>query len=167
MSANTRLPEIDIAAEAGDWDAGAEKTVRRALEAAAATIGKDFRNHAVAVLLTDNAAIRKLNAQWRGLDKPTNVLSFPAAKVPGAAVASLGDIAIAYETTAREAAEEGKPFGHHLSHLAVHGFLHLLGHDHESDRDAETMEQLERVVLARIGVPDPYREASPREAARV
>ncbi len=68
----------------------------------------------------------------------------------------LGDIAIAYETTTREAAEEDKPFDHHLAHLAVHGFLHLLGYDHESEADTETMEQLERVILARLGVPDPY-----------
>ncbi len=72
----------------------------------------------------------------------------------------LGDIAIAYETTAREAKDERKPFTDHLSHLAVHGFLHLLGYDHESDGEAETMEQLERVILSRLGVPDPYRVAT-------
>jgi probable rRNA maturation factor len=71
-------------------------------------------------------------------------------------VKSLGDIAIAHETTAREADADGKPFADHLSHLTVHGFLHLMGYDHEKDGDAETMEQLERVILARLGVPDPY-----------
>jgi probable rRNA maturation factor len=72
------------------------------------------------------------------------------------AVSSLGDIAIAYETTAREAETEEKPFDHHLAHLAVHGFLHLLGYDHDSDDAATTMEDLERSILARLGVPDPY-----------
>ena len=124
--------------------------MRRAIEEAATALGADFRNHTLAVLLTDDAAVRRLNAQWRGIDKPTNVLSFPPADMPGdAAVKSLGDIAIAHETTAREAETEDKPFAHHLSHLAVHGFLHLMGYDHEKDGEAETMEQLERVILAR------------------
>jgi probable rRNA maturation factor len=157
MNASAHVPEIDIVVEAESWNADAEATVRRALAEAASTLGKDFRNHALTVLLTDDAAIRRLNASWRGIDKPTNVLSFPAApQFEGADATSLGDIAIAYETTAREAHEERKPFGHHLSHLAVHGFLHLLGYDHESDEQAETMENLERDILQRIGVPDPY-----------
>jgi probable rRNA maturation factor len=157
MSAETQVPEIDIVSEAASWNADAEATVRRALTEAAGATGKDLRNHTVTVLLTDDAAIRRLNASWRGIDKPTNVLSFPAApQFEGADTTSLGDIAIAYETTAREAQDEGKPFGHHLSHLAVHGFLHLIGYDHESDEQAGTMENLERDILQRIGVPDPY-----------
>ena len=132
--------------------------MRRALAEAATAIGADFRDRTLAVLLTDDAAIRRLNAQWRGIDKPTNVLSFPPAPpaAPASGAKSLGDIAIAYETTAREARDEDKPFADHLSHLAVHGFLHLMGYDHESDAHAETMEQLERAILARLGVPDPY-----------
>jgi probable rRNA maturation factor len=121
----------------------------------------------IAVLLTDDAAIRELNRQWRKFDKPTNVLSFPAPPRPRAqkgreqAAASeapdlLGDIVIAHETTAREAAAEGKPLSHHLAHLAVHGFLHLLGYDHESDAAAQDMERLETGILARLDVPDPY-----------
>ena len=83
-------------------------------------------------MLTDDAAIRALNKRWRGIDKPTNVLSFPAQAAPGGSEPlHLGDIAIAFETTAREAERENKPFAHHLAHLAVHGYLHLLGHDHE------------------------------------
>jgi len=157
MTAETRVPEIDIVSEAAGWNADAESTVRRALAEAAAATGKDFRHHNVTVLLTDDAAIRRLNASWRGIDKPTNVLSFPAApQFEGADATSLGDIAIAYETTAREAQDEHKPFSHHLSHLAVHGFLHLIGYDHESDEQAEAMENLERDILQRIGVPDPY-----------
>ena len=112
-------------------------------------------------MLTDDAAIRRLNAAWRGLDEPTNVLSFPARRHPrGGRV--LGDIVIAYETTAREALAESKPFRHHLSHLAVHGFLHLLGYDHATDDEAEAMERLERAILARLDVPDPYEQGETR-----
>lgn len=153
-------PLIDVIVESPPWDASAEAVVRRALTEAAVTVGADFKNRTFAVLLTDDASMRRLNTQWRGIDKPTNVLSFPAA--PGTseylgAVKSLGDIAIAYETTAREAADEDKPFDHHLAHLAVHGFLHLLGYDHQDDAAAMNMEQRERTILARLGVPDPYR----------
>jgi probable rRNA maturation factor len=151
-------PLIDVVVESPQWDAtkGAEATVRRALTEAAVAIGADFKNRVVAVLLTDDASVRRLNAQWRHIDKPTNVLSFPSAAGQHGAVTALGDIAIAYETTAREAMDEGKPFTNHLAHLAVHGFLHLLGHDHEADAEAEQMERLERAILARLGVPDPY-----------
>jgi probable rRNA maturation factor len=151
-----RVPEIDVIVEASGWNAGAEAAARRALAEAAAALGADFRNHAVALLLTDDAAVRRLNAQWRGIDKPTNVLSFPPAPGGAGEIRSLGDIAIAYETTAREAQAEAKPFADHLAHLCVHGFLHLMGYDHEQEPQAETMEGLERVILARLGVPDPY-----------
>ena len=164
------VPLLDVIVEEGAWDSSAEGTVRRALaEAAVATRG-DFKDRTLAVLLTDDASVRRLNAQWRGIDKPTNVLSFPPGAHQQGPVTSLGDIAIAYETTAREAKEEGKPLADHLAHLAVHGFLHLLGHDHETDAAAEDMEHLERVILARLGVPDPYgaheplaREALPQQ----
>jgi probable rRNA maturation factor len=124
--------------------------VRKAINAAADEISSP--DGEVAVVLTDDAAIRKLNKQWRRIDKATNVLSFPSAK--GAPM--LGDIVIAHETLARESRDEGKEFNHHLSHLAVHGFLHLMGYDHQTDSDAETMEELERAVLARLRIPDPY-----------
>ena len=154
---NIRDPAIDIVVESAQWTDAAQAAVRRALAEAATALGADLGNRALAVLLTDDAAVRRLNAQWRGIDKPTNVLSFPPADMPGNGVAkSLGDIAIAHETTAREAAAEDKPFADHLSHLAVHGLLHLMGYDHETDGDAEAMEQLERVILARLGVGDPY-----------
>jgi probable rRNA maturation factor len=112
-------------------------------------------------MLTDDSGIRTLNSNWRGIDKPTNVLSFPALQPTGAgmppdAPRMLGDIAIAYETTRKEADEEEKPFDHHLSHLAIHGFLHLIGYDHEKDDDAEAMESLEQEILAQLGIPDPY-----------
>jgi len=149
-------PLIDVIVEEEAWDSSAEATVRRALTEAAIAVGADFKDRVVAVLLTDDVSIRRLNAQWRHIDKPTNVLSFPAGSHQQGQVTSLGDIAIAFETTAREAAEEDKPFANHLSHLAVHGFLHLLGHDHDTDAAAEQMEGLERAILARLGVPDPY-----------
>ena len=123
----------------------------------------DVGGSEIAVMLTDDAGIRKLNATWRGIDKPTNVLSFPAPEPAGAAGQGdaprmLGDIAIAYETMRKEADDQSKPFADHLSHLAVHGFLHLIGYDHGKDDDAEAMETLEREILARLDIPDPYAE---------
>jgi probable rRNA maturation factor len=158
-------PEIEVLRQSPLWsgEPDAEAIVVGAIRAAAETVAD--ANGDVAVVLTDDAAIRVLNRDWRKLDKPTNVLSFPAPrreaasgkKIPSDdAPALLGDIVIAYETTAREATAEGKPFAHHLSHLAVHGFLHLLGYDHESDAAAQDMERLEAGILARLGVPDPY-----------
>ena len=105
------------------------------------------------ILLTDDAAVRELNARFRGKDAPTNVLSFPAPPNPER---HLGDVALAYGVCAREAQQQGKPFQHHLQHLVAHGVLHLLGYDHMSDDEAEAMEGLERIVLAGLGVPDPY-----------
>ncbi len=108
------------------------------------------------MVVDDDARIRELNRLWRGFDKPTNVLSFPSPDTQPGPARTLGDIAISYETAAREAAAEDKSFGDHIAHLSVHGFLHLLGYDHESDDDAEEMEGLERAILARIGISDPY-----------
>jgi probable rRNA maturation factor len=160
---------VDIVVESELWDAQpeAQATVRDAIvTAAASTRALPAASGEVSVVLADDAAIRKLNRDWRGVDKPTNVLSFPAPQLRSAgpartasgntAPALLGDIIIAYETTASEAAAEAKPFAHHLAHLAVHGFLHLLGYDHESDGDAAEMERLEAKILARLSVPDPY-----------
>jgi probable rRNA maturation factor len=166
---------IDIVTESALWDAApdAGSVVRRAVAAAAAAAcpGHDGE---LSVVLTDDAAIRALNRTWRGIDKPTNVLSFPAQPIlqkgisgePGgpkrhpqpAAMGPplLGDIVIAYETVAREAQGEGKRFADHLAHLTVHGFLHLLGYDHDADDAAEEMERLESGILAQLDVPDPY-----------
>lgn len=155
-------PLIDILVSADCWpdDAGYEETIVRAIEVAAEAAADPASSDAeIAVMLTDDDGIRTLNRDWRGLDRPTNVLSFPAAQPAGDADDAphmLGDIAIAYETTRREAEAEHKPFAHHLSHLAVHGFLHLIGYDHETDDEAEEMEGLEREILAQIGIPDPY-----------
>jgi probable rRNA maturation factor len=150
----------DILVTAPCWQAepGAEALVQRAIEAAARHASASAQGAEVAIVLTDDSGIRTLNRDWRGIDKPTNVLSFPAATARGRDTEPrmLGDIAIAYETTQREADDEQKPFGHHLSHLAVHGFLHLVGYDHENDAEAEKMESLERAILESLGVPDPY-----------
>ncbi len=113
----------------------------------------------LSLLFTNDAEIAKLNAQWRGKTGPTNVLSFPTATtltLPPGEPAPLGDIVLSYETVVKEAAETGKSVEHHTSHLIVHGMLHLLGYDHETEADAEIMEDKERVILARLGIADPY-----------
>lgn len=148
--------DIDLVVESPLWSACAiaDATIRRAIEAAALAAG---RTGALAVMLTDDASIRAMNAQWRGIDKATNVLSFPAAAAPAAAGSShLGDIAIAYETVAAESASENKDFADHLAHLAVHGYLHLVGFDHETDDEAVRMEHLETKILSGLGIADPY-----------
>lgn len=151
--------DIDVTVEAGGWPA--ETALRdiaaRAVAAALDELGAAGSSE-LSLLFTDDAHIRVLNRDWRGKDKPTNVLSFPAFPVaPGDPPPSmLGDIAMAFETMASEAALESKPFDHHLTHLIVHGLLHLLGYDHESGEEAEEMEALERRVLARLAIPDPY-----------
>lgn len=143
---------VEVVTQSDLWaaQAGAEDAVRRAIEAAA---GFESRPGEVAVLLADDATLRGMNATWRGIDKPTNVLSFPA---DAKAAPLLGDIAIACETLAREAAQENKPFLDHLAHLAIHGYLHLIGFDHETDREALRMEHLETRILASLGIADPY-----------
>jgi probable rRNA maturation factor len=159
MPSSTPLT-ADILVTAACWRAepDAETLVQRAIAAAAEHASVAAGSAEIAIVLTDDAGIRTLNREWRGIDKPTNVLSFPAAQLPGdhAQPRMLGDIAIAYEITRREAEGESKPFAHHLSHLAVHGFLHLVGYDHENDADAGAMENMERTILASLGVPDPY-----------
>ncbi len=159
------LPITEVLVVADCWHSqpDAEIIIRRAIERAAEAANGDIGEAEISVMLTDDAGIRKLNSTWRGIDKPTNVLSFPAPETAGAGESGiapriLGDIAIAYETARNEADEAQKPFAHHLSHLAVHGFLHLIGYDHEQDDEAEAMEALEQQILAQLGIPDPYAE---------
>lgn len=158
--ASRRNIVVDVAVESQLWeafdDAGAvaDQAIRVALQLADADLPDETE---ISVLLCDDAFVQELNRRWRGKDKPTNVLSFPAAEDEGFERLLLGDIAIAYETTAREAGEEDKPFSAHFNHLVVHGLLHLLGYDHESEDEAEEMEELERQVLAELGIDDPYR----------
>jgi probable rRNA maturation factor len=151
------ITEVLVVATCWQTEPDAHAVIQRAIAAAAEAVDAGVGEAELAVMLTDDSGIRTLNKNWRGIDKPTNVLSFPAlkpegARKPGDAPPMLGDIAIAYETMRREA----EPFDHHLSHLAVHGFLHLVGYDHENDRDAEEMESLETEILAQLGIPDPY-----------
>jgi probable rRNA maturation factor len=155
------MTEVLVVADCWQAEPDAEAVIHRAITTAAEMVDADTAEAELAVMLTDDAGIRMLNSNWRSIDKPTNVLSFPALQPSGGsgpddAPRMLGDIAIAYETTRKEADDEQKPFDHHLSHLAVHGFLHLIGYDHEKDHDAEAMEALEREILAQLGIPDPY-----------
>ena len=157
----TRL-SIAVEVDDGDWSDMA------AFEAMVAEVGAKLTDSLefptakarACIALSSDEGVRILNKQFRSLDKPTNVLSFPALQPPAGAPSDaprmLGDIAIAYQTTRQEADDEQKPFDHHLSHLAVHGFLHLIGYDHENDGDAEAMEGLETEILAQLGIPDPY-----------
>src|SRR4051794_11247331 len=160
------LTEVLVVADCWQTEPDAEAVIQRAIDAAAGIVDADVGEAELAVMLTDDAGIRTLNSNWRGIDKPTNVLSFPALQPTGQAALDdaprmLGDIAIAYQTTRKEADDEQKPFDHHLSHLAVHGFLHLIGYDHEKDDDAEAMESLEQEILAQLGIPDPYGDRDP------
>jgi probable rRNA maturation factor len=175
--------EIDVIIENAGWEtlpdceARVEQAARAALAGSGRHLGKDI---GVAVLLADDATLRRLNAAFRHKDQPTNVLSFPAAPLnatpghgarpsdgspiagPGLAYSglayhgALGDIALAYETCAREAEAEGKEIADHLAHLVVHGVLHLLGCDHGNDAEAEAMEAREIAILAGLGIADPY-----------
>ncbi|GGG32399.1 rRNA maturation RNase YbeY [Chelatococcus composti] len=158
---------IDIAVESEGWDelAGADVLVARAAQAALDAGGRPVAPGAeVSIVLSDDETVRALNARWRGKDKPTNVLSFPAcAPEQLASAPHIGDVIIAFETTRREADEEGKALADHLSHLVVHGMLHLLGYDHETDVEAEEMEGLEVRILAGLGIADPYAGAVPGE----
>ncbi len=155
--------EIDVAVEDDRWDKAVsdlESLVIRAVEAGLA-LAPDRPEGAVevSVLLADDATVQDLNRTWRGKDKPTNVLSFPAAPQPRHAGSDtpLGDVVLAYETMVRESAEQDKPLQNHLAHLLVHGTLHLVGQDHElGEAEAEAMEALEIAALATLGIPDPY-----------
>jgi probable rRNA maturation factor len=155
-----RSVEIDILIEAGSWPAQGDldAMARRALVAVFAETGTEVPVTELSLVFTDDAHIRSLNAGWRDKDKPTNVLSFPAfpPKRGASLPPMLGDIILASQTISREAALEEKPFEHHLTHLIVHGLLHLLGYDHETEIEAQEMEAAERRVLARLAIPDPY-----------
>lgn len=149
---------IEVEIEADGWLLAVPDAVRRVMAAAEAALkaGKAPPDGEVSVLLTDDAEVKTLNADFRAKDRPTNVLSFPA---PDFAAPHLGDVALALETCAREAKDQGKTLGDHLSHLVAHGVLHLLGWDHEIEAEAEAMEALEREVLAGLGIADPYGQA--------
>ena len=161
--------DIDILIEDDRWQqAGIDALAHQAIDATLDHL--DVAGAELSLLACDDARIATLNADFRDKPTPTNVLSWPeedlAPDLPGAepraprpdpgGAISLGDIAIAYDTCAREAAEQGKPFAAHVTHLIVHGTLHLLGYDHIRDQDATRMEALEVEILGKLGLPDPY-----------
>jgi probable rRNA maturation factor len=187
---------LDISVASSLWRGlpSARSLARETIAASAAESGMAAREGAeVSLRLGDDSLLRALNLRWRGIDAPTNVLSFPSAAgalvdavhspslagrpfgrpldrvsraqrarlqpavaAKSAPIATLGDIALAYETLAREAEELGVPLGDHYRHLVAHGFLHLIGYDHQTDKEAERMEALETRILARLGAADPY-----------
>ncbi len=154
---STRPPTIEprIADERWSEKLGdVEALLSRALNQVAAVMGE---SGGVEVLFTDDAEMRALNRQWRGFDKPTDVLSFPS-EGPGepGQPEPLGDLALGFETALHDAEAMGRPFDAHVSHLLIHGFLHLLGYDHIETEDAAVMEPLEARILAGLGWPDPY-----------
>ena len=160
--------QIEVTVEADAWRTAVTDPEALCRRVIAAVLAQEVATAEaeVSVLLADDARVRSLNRAWRGKDGPTNVLSFPAESggTPGATPepALLGDVVVALETARREAEVEGKTLADHLSHLLVHGTLHLLGHDHEEDAQALVMEALEAKLLAGLGVADPYRlEAVP------
>jgi probable rRNA maturation factor len=162
---NESTHSISVTIAAGPWHAAVTEAEGRCRKAASAVLAKldgQSRRLELGILLTDDAAIRVLNRTWRGKDASTNVLSFgvdgdPAMLPPGAPWL-LGDVVVALETVRREAERDGKSCADHLTHLIVHGVLHLLGYDHETDLDARRMEALETEILSGLGIADPYRE---------
>lgn len=154
---------VDLLVEAGDWGSEdrLEATAIKAIAAAFKTSELEvLENTEVSLVFTDDAHIQDLNKTWRQKDKPTNVLSFPGDDSEEPPLGPLlGDIIIAFETVKREAEELEIPFEHHLIHLIVHGTLHLFGYDHQIDEEAEEMEAEERLILAMLQIPDPYKDA--------
>ncbi len=178
--------DISFSLEAGEWEAAVpdaeqrvEAAARAAFEAAEKPeiLGGDTPVE-MSLVLADDALVQTLNRDYRDKDKPTNVLSFALlddlddtdestddvlARDEGMPIL-IGDVILAFETVQREALEQGKSFGDHLTHLVIHGVLHLLGYDHQSDPDADRMERLETSILARLGIADPY-SANPAKSA--
>ena len=149
--------EVLVVADCWQNEPDADAVIQRAIATAADAVDADVAETELAVMLTDDTGIRTLNSNWRGIDKPTNVLSFPASgPATGGGTRLLGDIVIAFETLERECTDENRAFLHHLAHLAVHGFLHLNGYDHDTDAQAGEMEELESRIMARLNMPDPY-----------
>lgn len=171
-------PEIAVTVSCESWQvvvADVEETCRRV---AAAALGagaadwpaEDLARCEISLVLSDDAEVQRLNRDYRDQDKPTNVLTFAAlddedAPQPEDGPLVLGDVIIAYQTTVSEATNENKTLVQHLSHLVVHGVLHLLGYDHQDDAEAEEMEGLETAVLGALGIPDPYAQ-QPGDDAR-
>jgi probable rRNA maturation factor len=150
---------LEISRNSDGWpealDARAGQAVREALKQSKVRVTGAAE---LSVVLTDDAEQKALNRDWRGIDKPTNVLSFPQIEPFGPVSGILGDVILARQTLEREAVEQGVSFEDHFTHLMVHGFLHILGYDHMDDDEALVMEGLETQILASLGVADPYAE---------
>ncbi len=151
---------VSIAVEDSGWDQipTLEELTHKAADAAAARVDAADQHLETAFLFTDDATVATLNGTWRGKPHATNVLSFPAKNVkpPEGEPRPLGDIVLASGVVSREAAEQGKTLPHHATHLIVHGLLHLLGYDHETDKEAAAMQNLETQIVKGLGYPDPY-----------
>jgi len=159
ISADAEPPiglSIDVVHEAGEWPQLDALIVTTNSAAQALADELRIRGRSACVALSSDAEIAKLNAAYRGKKAPTNVLSFPALAFGKEEASFLGDIGLAFETVAREAREQGVLLIDHLQHLVVHGLLHLLGYDHQTQAEAEAMEALEVRILAKLGVADPY-----------
>lgn len=150
MTPPEEVPAIDVIVDDERWATALEDASAFAARCHEAAEKAEPRvNRGAALLLADDATLQRLNAEFRGRNKPTNVLAFPGAGSPG-------DIAIAYETCAAEAGDEGPRFRDHAAHLIIHGLLHLAGHDHQTDDEADRMESLETRILGALGVADPH-----------
>lgn len=164
MARQLKLPNIDIAFNSKNWPdkKHLETLARQAISAIGEQGLLEWPDGAeLSLVLTNDAEIQKINAEWRKINKPTNVLSFPGNDIAAGEPSGLiiGDIILAYETLITEANERGIHFDDHFTHLLVHGFLHLFGYDHETLMDAEAMEKLEAKILASLGICDPYAES--------
>ena len=154
-------PEVAVLVEDGSWESVEDPVQLCTAAVTAAAVETKSVGFAVGILLADDDRLRDLNGRFRGKDAPTNVLAFPAGDTSSdpSAAEPIGDIAVAYETLMSEAGEQGKTVPDHLSHLVVHGTLHLLGYDHVDEGDATIMEEIERRALRRLDIADPYAAA--------
>ena len=149
--------EIDLRVESGGWPADCQTLAEKACALALARADVEIDGPLeIALLLTGDAEQQVINRDWRQIDKPTNVLSFPQGEPFDPLLGPVGDLSFAFETVTREATELGKPFADHFTHLLVHGTLHLVGYDHQIETEALVMEGLETEILAELGIADPY-----------
>jgi probable rRNA maturation factor len=162
QEARGAMPLVDAIVEDERWqDVGVDALAERAARSTLRFLGAEPADHEISLLAADDARLMELNSAFRGRDRPTNVLSWPSGEPVSRGSAGkepvfLGDLALAYETCRNEASAADRPFGNHVTHLVVHGVLHLLGYDHEDKDEAEAMEDIEVKILASLGVENPY-----------